>query len=150
MQIDPATSLLQRLVAIPSVNPRDTASPAEADMAEFVAGWLRGAGVEVETQTVLPGRPNVLGRVRGRDGSRTVLLESHLDTVEIDGMTASPFGAEIREGRLHGRGACDAKGPLAAMMLAVAALARDAPPPLDVLLAAVMDEEHHYRGVTAL
>jgi acetylornithine deacetylase len=150
MQIDPATSLLQRLVAIPSVNPRDTDSPAEAGMADFVAAWLRGAGVEVEIQTVLPGRPNVLGRVRGRDRSRIVLLESHLDTVEIDGMTASPFGAEIREGRLYGRGACDAKGPLAAMMLALAALARDAPPPGDVMLAGVMDEEHRYRGVTAL
>jgi len=150
MQIDPATSLLQRLVAIPSVNPRDTDSPAEAGMADFVAAWLRGAGVEVEIQTVLPGRPNVLGRVRGRDRSRIVLLESHLDTVEIDGMTASPFGAEIREGRLYGRGACDAKGPLAAMMLALAALARDAPPPVDVMLAGVMDEEHRYRGVTAL
>jgi acetylornithine deacetylase len=150
MQIDPATSLLQRLVAIPSVNPRDTDSPAEAGMAEFVAAWLRGAGVDVEIQTVLPERPNVLGRVRGRDRSRIVLLESHLDTVEIDGMTASPFGAEIREGRLYGRGACDAKGPLAAMMLTLAALARDAPPPVDVMLAGVMDEEHRYRGVTAL
>jgi acetylornithine deacetylase len=79
-----------------------------------------------------------------------LLLESHLDTVEIDGMAVAPFGAEIGEGRLYGRGACDAKGPLAAMMLAVAALARDAPPPVEVLLAAVMDEEHRYRGVTAL
>lgn len=150
MQTAPAASLLQRLVAIPSVNPRDAAVPAEAAMGDAVADWLRKAGVEVEIQTVLPGRPNVLGRVRGRDRSRTLLLESHLDTVETDGMTVPPFGAEIREGRLHGRGACDAKGPLAAMMLAVAALARDAEPPVDVMLAAVMDEEHRYRGVTAL
>ena len=77
-------------------------------------------------------------------------LESHLDTVETDGMTVSPFAAEIREGRLFGRGACDAEGPLAAMMLAMAELARGAPPPVDVMLAAVMDEEHQYRGVTAL
>jgi acetylornithine deacetylase/succinyl-diaminopimelate desuccinylase-like protein len=98
----------------------------------------------------LPGRPNVLGRVRGRDRSRVFLLESHLDTVETDGMTVPPFAAEIREGRLFGRGACDAKGPLAAMMLAMAELARGAPPPVDVLLAAVMDEEHQFRGVTAL
>ena len=150
MQTDPAARLLQRLVAIPSVNPRDTVAPAEAAMAEAVAAWLCEAGVEIETQPVLPGRPNVLGRVRGRDRSRTVLLESHLDTVEIDGMTVPPFGAEIREGRLYGRGACDAKGPLAAMMLATAMLARETPPPVDVLLAAVADEEHRYRGVTAL
>ena len=150
MHTHPAASLLQRLVAIPSINPREADTPAEAAMAEAVAAWLREAGVEVELQTVLPGRPNVLGRVQGRDRSRIFLFESHLDTVEIDGMTAPPFGADIREGRLYGRGACDAKGPLAAMMLAVADLAREAPPPMDVVLAAVMDEEHRYRGVTAL
>jgi acetylornithine deacetylase len=150
MHTHPAASLLQSLVAIPSINPREADTPAEAAMAEAVAAWLREAGVEVELQTILPGRPNVLGRVQGRDRSRIFLLESHLDTVEIDGMTAAPFGADIREGRLYGRGACDAKGPLAAMMLAVADLAREAPPPVDVVLAAVMDEEHRYRGVTAL
>jgi acetylornithine deacetylase len=150
MQSQRAASLLQRLVAIPSINPREAHAPAEAAMAEAVAVWLGEAGAEVEIQAILPGRPNVLGRLRGRDRSRIFLLESHLDTVEIDGMTVAPFGAEVRDGRLYGRGACDAKGPLVAMMLAVAALAREGPPPVDVLLAAVMDEEHRYRGVTAL
>jgi len=133
-------SLLQQLVRIPSGNPRGAPRPAEAAIGAAVAGWLRDAGLEVELQAVLPGRPNVLGRVRGRDRSRVFLLESHLDTVETDGMTAPPFAAEIREGRLFGRGACHAKGPLAAMMLAMAELARGAAPPVDVLLAAVMDE----------
>ena len=142
--------LLQQLVRIPSVNPRGVPSPAEAAIGAAVAGWLRDAGLEVELQAVLPGRPNVLGRVRGRDRSRVFLLESHLDTVETDGMAVPPFAAEIREGRLFGRGACDAKGPLTAMMLTMADLAHGAPPPVDVLLAAVMDEEHQYRGVTAL
>ena len=145
-----SASLLQQLVRIPSVNPRGGPSPAEAAIGAAVAGWLRDAGLEVELQTVLPGRPNVLARVRGRDRSRIFLLESHLDTVETDGMTIPPFAAEIREGRLFGRGACDAKGPLAAMMLAMAELASGAPPPVDVMLAAVMDEEHQFGGVTAL
>jgi acetylornithine deacetylase len=105
-----SASLLQQLVRIPSVNPRGAPSPAEAAIGAAVAGWLRDAGLEVELQTVLPGRPNVLARVRGRDRSRVFLLESHLDTGETDGMTIPPFAAEIREGRLFGRGACDAKG----------------------------------------
>ncbi len=118
-------------------------------MAEVVAAWLREAGLAVTIQPVLPGRSNVLARVSGQDRSRTLLLESHMDTVEVEGMV-DPFGGEIRNGRLYGRGACDAKGSLTAMMLALAALAEGSPPPLDVLLAAVVDEEYQYRGVTTL
>lgn len=145
-----AVSLLQQLVCVPSVNPRGREEPAEARIAETVAAWLTRAGLRVEIQAVLPGRPNVLARLPGRDRSRTLLLESHMDTVEVDGMTVDPFGGGIRDGRLYGRGACDAKGPLAAMMLAMAELAQGPPPPMDVLLAAVMDEEHQFRGVRAL
>ncbi|HSB82770.1 MAG TPA: M20 family metallopeptidase [Candidatus Methylomirabilis sp.] len=145
-----AASLLRLLVGVPSINPRERVEPAEEAMAKVVAEWLAGAGVEAELQTVLPGRPNVLARVPGRDRTRTFLLESHMDTVEVTGMQVDPFAGEIRDGRLYGRGACDAKGPLAAMLLAVAELARGERPPVDVLLAAVMDEEHRYRGVSAL
>ena len=146
----PAASLLQQLVRTPSVNPWEGSGAAEAQIAESVAAWLAQAGLKVEIETVLPGRPNVLGRVAGRDRSRIFLLESHMDTVDVAGMTIDPYAGEIRGGRLYGRGACDAKGPLAAMMLAVADLARGERPPVDVMLAAVMDEEYRYRGVSAL
>jgi acetylornithine deacetylase len=142
--------LLQQLVSIPSINPRGKEVPAEAKMAEAVAAWLRARGISAEIDPVLPGRPNVLARVPGRDRSRTLLLESHLDTVEVDGMTIDPFGGAVRDGNLHGRGACDDKGSLTAMMLALARLAQGPPPPLDVALVGAMDEEHQFRGVAHL
>ncbi len=143
-------SLLQQLVRIPSVNPRERDEPAESAIAEFVARWATDAGLEVEVQPVLPGRPNVLVRLGGRDPSRTLLLEAHLDTVETEGMSIDPFGGEIRNGRLYGRGACDTKGSLAAMLAAVAELKRSGSCPIDVVLAATMDEEFAYRGVSAV
>jgi acetylornithine deacetylase len=143
-------SLLRALVAIPSVNPREGGGPGEAALAVFVRDWLAARGVTARLHEVLPGRPNVVATVPGRD-PRAVLLEAHLDTVETDGMTVDPHAAEVRDGRLYGRGACDAKGALAAFMLAVAELAAgDRPPPCTVLLGAAVDEEHRYRGVLGL
>lgn len=143
------TALLRALVRIPSVNPRDGAGGGEAELAGFVRDWLVGRDVAAELDEVLPGRPNVVAVVPGRD-TRAVLLEAHLDTVETEGMTVEPHAGEVRDGRLYGRGACDAKGSLAAFMLAVAELARDRPPPYTVVLAGVVDEEHLYRGVLGL
>ncbi|WP_019631737.1 M20/M25/M40 family metallo-hydrolase [Actinomadura atramentaria] len=144
--------LLRSLVRTASVNPRGgPVAPGlgEAAVAEVVRDWLAARGIKAELREVEPGRPNVVATVPGRD-PRAVLLESHLDTVETDGMTVDPFAGAVRDGRLYGRGACDAKGPLAAFMLAAAELAAGDPPPFGVVLAAVMDEEHAYRGVLDL
>jgi acetylornithine deacetylase len=158
-----AAALLRALVEIPSVNPRGrapdrAAGEGEAEVAEFVRDWLEGRGVTATVTEVLPGRPNVLAVVPGRDRG-AVLLESHLDTVEAADAETGPPAGQIRDGRLYGRGACDAKGALAAFMLATAALSslsRASPsragrgPARGVILAAVCDEEHGYRGVTRL
>jgi acetylornithine deacetylase len=147
--VDEAQELLAALVGISSVNPRDGEGPAEGAMAEFVAGWLREAGLNVETQEALPGRCNVIARLPGRDSGRTLLLEGHLDTVETNSMTVDPLAARVRSGRLFGRGSCDAKGSLAAFMLALRHLARSGRrPQLDVVLAATVDEEYLGRGIT--
>ncbi len=143
-------SLLQQLIRIPSVNPRERDEPAESAIADFVARWSADAGLQVEVQPVLPGRPNVLIRLPGRHRSRTLLLEAHLDTVEVEGMIVDPFGGAVRGGRVYGRGACDTKASLAAMLTAMAELKRSGSSPIDVLLAATMDEEHRYRGVSAV
>jgi acetylornithine deacetylase len=143
-----AESLVRDLVAIPSVNPRDGAGEGEAAVAAYVRDWLERRGIPAILREVLPGRPNVLAVVPGRD-RRCLLLESHLDTVETDGMAVAPYAGDVRAGRLYGRGACDAKGPLAAFMLAAADLAAGRPP-YTVVLAAVVDEEHRYRGVLRL
>jgi acetylornithine deacetylase len=121
MQTTVAT-FLQQLVRIPSVNPdNDTASniTGEQALAEFLAEWLESIGSTVVLEEVKPGRPNLIARFAPVDGRPRILLGPHLDTVGVAGMTTDPFGGEIREGRLWGRGACDTKGPMAAMLWAL-------------------------------
>lgn len=113
------TDLLQQLVRIPSVNPDNspgTSTTGEAALAEFLAGFLTGLGAEVTMEEIRPGRPNLIARFAPRDGRPRILLGPHLDTVGVAGMTIDPFAAEIRDGRLYGRGASDTKGPMAAML----------------------------------
>ncbi|MFM7251314.1 MAG: M20 family metallopeptidase [Planctomycetaceae bacterium] len=146
----PVIETLAALVRIDSVNPQ-FGGPGEAGVAAFVAEFLGARGIEARRTTVLPGRDNVVGVVPGRDPSRRVVLEAHMDVVSTTGMTIPPFDPVIDGGRLFGRGACDTKAGLAGMLHAVAELAGAAePPPCDVWLAAVIDEEHLFRGVTAL
>lgn len=115
----PVTDLLQQLIRIPSVNPDNspgTDQTGEAAMAEFLAAWLKDLGAEVELEEILPGRPNLIARFAPLDGRPRILLGPHTDTVGVSGMTIDPFGAEIRDGRVWGRGSSDTKGPMAAML----------------------------------
>lgn len=141
--------LLSDLIRVPSVNPRERAEPAETPLAGHVAEWAEGEGMDVRLVDVLDGRRNVVVTVPG-DTAEAVLLETHLDTVEVEGMTVDPFRPAVQDGLMYGRGACDAKGPLAAFMAALAELRRGGPRPHTVVLAAVVDEEHRYRGVQSL
>ncbi|MGI5836312.1 MAG: M20 family metallopeptidase [Chloroflexota bacterium] len=146
-----AADLLQRLVRIPSVNPRGDNAPAESEIASFVRGWMEMQGIPARLEEVLPGRPNVIATLEGVDTSRELLLEAHLDTVEVAGMLEDPFSGRIDGSRLYGRGACDTKGSLASFMLAIADLQkRGIKPPVSVTLAGTMDEEHLFRGVNQL
>ncbi len=151
--MDP-TRLLSDLVACASVNPGEHAHTAppygEAGMADYLATWLQQRGGEVHHQAVLPGRPNVWGRFPGRDASRTVLLDAHTDTVSHDGMIIDPFAPTVREGRLYGRGACDTKGPMAAMLLALEAAIDGEGLACNVIFAGTCDEEHDATGAKAL
>lgn len=118
MPADPV-SLLQHLIRIPSVNPEDnpgTERVGEAELAGFLAGWLEALGAEVMLEDIRPQRPNLIARFAPRDGRPRILLGPHLDTVGVGGMVIEPFGGEIRDGCLWGRGACDTKGPMAAML----------------------------------
>lgn len=141
------TDTLAELVGINSVNP-EWDGPGESDVADYVTAFLEQAQIEVTTHDVLPGRPNVIGRLPGQDSSRSLVLEAHMDTVSVAGMSIDPFAAKISEGRMWGRGTCDTKAGLAAMLHALAAIKRkNLRPPVDVLLLAVIDEEHLFRGV---
>src|SRR6056297_1427924 len=134
---------LGELVSIDSVNP-EWGGPGEEAVADYVNAFFAKNGIESWAHEVLPGRSNVIGRVRGSDSSRAVLLEAHMDTVSAADMTIPPFSPGIRDGKLFGRGSCDTKAGLAGMMHALAAVEN---PPCDVYLLAVIDEEHAFRGV---
>ncbi len=113
-------ALLSDLVEIDSVNPDLVPGAAgEAAVANYVADWLARAGLEVEVEEVAPGRPNVIGVLRGSGGGRSLLLNAHMDTVGVAGME-NPHTPVIRGNRLYGRGAYDMKSGLAIAMIAAA------------------------------
>lgn len=148
---DEVAHLLADMVAIPSINPTFLKPdlPAEwfgeARMAAFVAEWLRVAGIEAALEEVLPGRPNVVARIRGEAGATSMIWEGHLDTVQVDGM-AAPFAPRIEGGRLYGRGAVDDKGCLAMFMLAMREVRRRGCR-CDLTFVAAIDEEVTFEGV---
>jgi acetylornithine deacetylase/succinyl-diaminopimelate desuccinylase-like protein len=143
--MDTVVELLQALVRIPSVNPDNapgTHQTGEARMVEFLSGWLTERGAAVTTEEVKPNRANLIARFAPMDGRPRVMFGPHLDTVGVGGMTIDPFGGEVREGRLWGRGACDTKGPMSAMLwawLAEKEWLADAPVAVDFV--AFMGEE---------
>lgn len=140
--------LLADLVRIDSVNPLLVPGAAgERMIAGFVADRLERAGIATRTTDVAPGRPNVHARLSGLGQGRTLLLNAHMDTVGVAGMSIPPFEPAVRDGRLYGRGSGDTKAGLAAMIVAVETVARlgfDLPG--DVLLCAVADEEYSSLG----
>jgi acetylornithine deacetylase len=142
--LDTAEELLGSLVAINSINPDlIPGGGGEAEIAHFIANWAERASLEVQLQEPAPGRPNVVAIARGSGGGKALMLNGHMDTVGVEGMTQA-HEPQVKKGRLYGRGAYDMKAGLAACMLAVKA-AKQKHLRGDVLLTAVMDEE--YAGV---
>ena len=146
------TTLTQEMVRINSINPSLTPEgKGEAEIGAYVAERLHDIGLEVTTHEIEPRRVNVVGVLKGSGDGRSLLLNAHMDTVGVEGMSIDPFGAQIRDGRLYGRGSQDMKASLAAMMVAAKALI-DANITLagDLLITAVADEEHSSIGTEAL
>src|SRR5258708_33422193 len=114
---------LRDLVRINSINPTlATGGAGESEIAAYVAGSLERCGLSVKRYEPEPGRVSVVGTLTGKGGGRSLMLNAHYDTVAVEGM-AEPFSGEIRDGKLHGRGAYDMKGSLAAGMAAAKAVA---------------------------
>lgn len=151
---DDVVALLRELVAIPSMNPYLTGrlgdGYGEAQVAERVAAFLRHAGPDVELCEVMPGRPSVVARLDGPDGGDPLVFVAHLDTVPADGMTVPPFEGRIEGERLYGRGACDNKAALAAMLCALRRVAAARANRAPILFAGTIDEESTYAGTRAL
>ena len=144
-----AAELVSALVGIESMNPDLVPGGAgEAEVAAFVADWLRDAGLEVEVDEAAPGRPSVVAVARGSGGGRSLMLNGHLDTVGTEGMDR-PFEPEIRDGRLYGRGGYDMKAGVAACMLAARRVASEGLAG-DVIVTAVADEEYASIGTRSV
>jgi acetylornithine deacetylase len=146
--------LLAELIALPSVNPAFLPPrhphAGEKHVADFLATVAARAGLEVEFQKVLPGRSNIIARLRPKNKIKhTILLAPHLDTVGADGTRFIP---QRKNGRLHGRGACDTKGSVAAMLSALCELAdlKSRPLETEIIFAGLIDEEHAQAGSRAL
>lgn len=130
---------LVALVRLPSQNPGDS----EAAVARWIAEACRQLDLEVALPEVAPGRPNVVARLRGDRSGPVVVLNTHLDTVPASGgWTVDPFGGAVRDDRVWGLGAGDAKGQLVAMLAAMAGCAgRRRELAGEIVLTAVVDEE---------
>jgi acetylornithine deacetylase len=149
------TRLLRDLVAIPSVNPMGRDLPDELALehrvTDYLEAFFRGLGVPYERQPTAPRRENIVARLDMPGARRTLMLEAHQDTVPIDHMTIDPFAARIEGNRMYGRGACDIKGGMAAMLACFARLVREKPKGCaNVIMACSVDEEHTMLGVREL
>ncbi len=147
--------LLGELVALPSVNPaflpEGHREAGEARVANFLGAAAARAGLDVDFQKVAPGRSNMTARLTpaGKIKHR-ILLAPHMDTVAPS--SEAQLRPRVVRGRLYGRGACDTKGSIAAMLTALRVLARDQrrPAGTEIIFAALVDEENAQAGSRAL
>jgi len=148
-------SLLADLVRRPSVNPmgRDLSGPEylEGRVSDYLGQRLTAAGITWVRQHVAPGRDNILARLEATVADAPLVLwDAHQDTVPAEGMTIEPFTPRIQDGRLSGRGSCDVKGGLAAMVVALERLAVAEVRRATVVLAATVNEEFGFSGALAV
>ena len=151
-------SILRELVRRPSVNPMSKHAPQDTLFEEPVTDYLhelfQTLGVQLYRQQVAQHRVNLVARLDGFPapdaGGRILVLEAHQDTVPVTGMTIDPFAAEIRQGRLWGRGACDVKSGIACIVTVLSRLVAERPEPRPtVLVACTVDEEFGVTGARA-
>jgi acetylornithine deacetylase/succinyl-diaminopimelate desuccinylase-like protein len=137
---DEVTELLQELIRVNTTNPPGNETAA----AELLREYLEESGAQVELYARVPERANLVARIPGRGDGPTLLFLSHTDVVLADAAewSADPFGGELRDGSVWGRGALDMKGQVAASAVALASLAREGFEPAgDLIFAATADEE---------
>ena len=149
IDVDAVVEFTRQLVRIPSVY-----DPArglnEQPAAELVAEQMRAFGWSPRVDLVADGRPNVIATIDGDRPGRTLLFEGHTDVVtegDEQAWTVDPFGAELRGGRIYGRGSADMKSGVAAMLFAADAVIRAGSFPGRLVVAALVDEEGMMAGV---
>ncbi len=136
---DRPAEILQRLLRFDTTNPPGS----ERECIEWIRGLLEQLGCDVRIFARDPERPNLIARIAGRGESPPLLLQGHVDVVAARGeWQHEPFAGELHDGYVWGRGALDMKGGVAMMLAAfMRAQAGGAPPPGDVILCVLADEE---------
>ncbi len=152
--LDPVATV-QELIRLPSVNPMGRPAEGltyfERRVTDFLAATFDTLGLSHERHEVHPGRENILARLHAGDDRPTLLLEVHQDTVPVEGMTIEPFAAEVRDGRVWGRGACDVKGAMACILSAMSQLVELRPAGMpNIVVACTVNEEHGFTGAQHL
>ncbi|MBM3735964.1 MAG: M20 family metallopeptidase [Acidobacteria bacterium] len=147
----PVLETLAELIRVNSINPAYPNGRPESEINAWIGGFFHEAGIKTYLQEAMPGRPNLVAVLPGRNPERRIVFEAHVDTASIDGMAIPPFEPRVEGGRMYGRGSCDTKAGLAAMMHALVEL-REAriTPPCEVWVVAAADEEFSFRGVLKL
>lgn len=149
---DAAVSLTRDLVRLRTVNDAGAAE-VEAPAVRLLSGLFTEFGWEHEVTAVAPGRDNLVAVVEGAGGDGpTLMFEGHTDVVtegHPGDWSADPFGAELRDGKLWGRGSADMKSGLAAMIHGVRALQLAGPFPGRIVLGVLCDEEGMMSGAKA-
>jgi acetylornithine deacetylase/succinyl-diaminopimelate desuccinylase family protein len=140
-------SLVQELVRIPTENPKlaQIEAGAESVCQDIIEREMLALGCVIDRWDVYPGRPNVVGTLGGRSGGRSLILNGHVDVVPAGdpaNWTRDPFGGDIADGKIWGRGTVDMKGGLGAMLSAVKAVQQcGIYLKGDLILESVVDEE---------
>ncbi|KAH8431544.1 putative acetylornithine deacetylase (ArgE) [Aspergillus melleus] len=155
--VEDSVSLTQTLTKIDSSNVTLSATPGagETQIANYLTAWLEHRGIETHRIETVPGRPSIVGVIRGSGGGKSLMLNGHIDTVSLTSYEHEPLSGHVgeKDGRpvIFGRGALDMKSGLAAEMAALATIkARKTPLRGDVILTAVSDEEDASQGTQDL
>ena len=143
--------LLRDLIAIPSVNPMrsDCREAVESDLVNYIENFLKRFDIDCERQNVGQGRDNLIAIVHPtatQPKKNGLMLNSHMDTVPVANMSIAPFDPKLKNGRIYGRGACDAKGSIAAMMTTLVNYTQQTERSTPLVFAAMVDEEYSFQG----
>ena len=142
-----AARLASDMIKIPSYS---FMADQEKEIAEYIYSVFQQEGIESQLVEIKPGRYNVYGKIAGSGEGRSLMLSGHIDTVPAYDME-NAFSGRIADGKIYGRGACDMKGPVAAMIAVLIAFQRaEITLPGDIVFAGLADEEEQGRGVEYL
>jgi acetylornithine deacetylase/succinyl-diaminopimelate desuccinylase-like protein len=135
-----AVQLTQELIRIDTSNPPGN----EESAVLFLEGILSAEGIKAEIYSPVPKRANILARIKGKGKGKPVIILSHIDVVPAnrDEWTVDPFGGELKDGFVYGRGAIDMKAQTICQLLAFIKLYREGiEPEQDMIFLATCDEE---------